>query len=686
MSQYEPAFESINVDPPTQLDRQIDENLFAYIAEEIKLESDEGMQHRNQILAEVKRIFQDWVKYLATDVLHLPEDEAMEVGGQLFVSGSHRLNVREPGADIDTVCVAPRFCLSEHFFSSLKERFLNHPEVKNLDAIPTAAVPIMSFEFQGVSIDLLFARLSDNSVPENIDIFDDKILRNLDDASVNSLNGPRVTYMISRLVPSFDNFLIVLRCIRRWAKRRGLYGNKMGYFGGVNLNILLAFVCQLYPNASPSSLLARFFKVYSNWTWPHPIKLNRIQTMPPHDAIWSPEMYPYHQMPIITPAYPAINSASSVSLHSRKAIQYEIKRGHEILRNIAKLPPQQWMDCWTKLFAPSDFFVRYNHYLRCTILADSNDDAARSWRGYVESRIRRLPDYLSYLPIAPVHLHPIQYASSTSEFSKCFYIGFDIDHSRLRPDDKNIYIDRSVADFRAELGRYSGELKDSLSFTADHFKWSQLPAEVFESLGGKAAAKALRRTVKPKSSSSAAVATPVPAAFTQSVTDSSVDVDVASIVPPTDEPTSEAPVVDIPSTPLPVAPTKDLSILKDVDRASSVDNVSSGDTPMVITEISTPVVSDGVRATSTEVGLATPATTLDGLAAVGGGKAPLVRKRKMSDVGETSNEAVVDPSKISAGVVSTGSVVVLKPESATWTAKRAHVVVCSVSWTLLDNK
>ena len=51
------------------------------------------------------------------------------------------------------------------------------------------------------------------------------------------------------------------RVVRMWAKKRGIYGNKWGYLGGVNCNILVAFVCQLYPKASPSKLLASFFKV-----------------------------------------------------------------------------------------------------------------------------------------------------------------------------------------------------------------------------------------------------------------------------------------------------------------------------------------------------------------------------------------------------------------------------------------
>ncbi len=68
------------------------------------------MRHRDRVLLQIEKIFQEWVKFVATNVIKLPEDEVAECGGQLFVSGSHRLGIREPGADIDTVCVAPNFC------------------------------------------------------------------------------------------------------------------------------------------------------------------------------------------------------------------------------------------------------------------------------------------------------------------------------------------------------------------------------------------------------------------------------------------------------------------------------------------------------------------------------------------------------------------------------------------------
>jgi poly(A) polymerase len=68
-------------------------------------------------------------------------------------------------------------------------------------------------------MDLLFARLNLSFIPEELDLIDVNILKNIDEKSVLSLNGCRVTDQILKLVPNIPNFRMTLRCIKLWAKR-----------------------------------------------------------------------------------------------------------------------------------------------------------------------------------------------------------------------------------------------------------------------------------------------------------------------------------------------------------------------------------------------------------------------------------------------------------------------------------
>ncbi|CAL5419268.1 unnamed protein product [Camellia sinensis] len=296
--------------------------------------------------------------------------------------------VHGPGADIDILCVGPRHATrNEDFFGGLYKMLAEMPEIQELHPVPDAHVPILKFKFSGVSIDLLYANVALWAIPEDLDVSEDSILENVDELTVRSLNGCRVTDQILRLVPNIQNFRTTLRCMRFWAKRRGIYSNVTGFLGGINCALPVARICQLYPNALPSMLVSRFFRVYNLWRWPNPVMLCPIQEGSLGLSVWDPRNFFWkrqHPMLIIKPAYPCMNSSYNVSTSTLRVMMDEFQRGNEICESMEKNKAG-----WMTLFEPFPFFEVYGNYLQIDIAA-KNDDDLRKWKGWVESRICQL--------------------------------------------------------------------------------------------------------------------------------------------------------------------------------------------------------------------------------------------------------------------------------------------------------
>jgi poly(A) polymerase len=377
-----PALPVVDGAPPTKVELGFNATLLVYCSDHIPQETKEGIQLRERVLNRMGALCREWIKSVCLEK-GLPIEVADSAGGQLFTSGSYRLGVHEPGADIDTILVAPSVCRRVDFFgtanvteenpqrdpSSLAERIKAHPDVTNFVPVEGAAVPLLTFDWEGINIDLLFARLSSNAVPSDFDVDNDAVLDGVDSATEKSLNGPRVTNLIASFVSGtperYQSFLTVVRCVRKWAKARGLYSNKMGYWGGVNINIGVALTVQLYPNAPPAALLRKFFLVFKTWRWPQPLLLTK-----PHDAgyglqVWGPHQSARQVAPMITPAYPAMNSTLSVSRQTLQIMQEEFSRAHQIVEKLwkgyqqADSPSDDLSLEWSALFEPSDFFISY---------------------------------------------------------------------------------------------------------------------------------------------------------------------------------------------------------------------------------------------------------------------------------------------------------------------------------------
>ena len=106
------------------------------------------------------------------------------------------------------------------FMPALLEKMSPPGAIEEMTPVPDAFVPIIKIEYSGISIDLIFASLSMPSVPLTLDLKDKSVLKGLDERTMRSINGPRVTDEILDLVPQPKTFRTALRAIKLWAQRK----------------------------------------------------------------------------------------------------------------------------------------------------------------------------------------------------------------------------------------------------------------------------------------------------------------------------------------------------------------------------------------------------------------------------------------------------------------------------------
>lgn len=282
----------------------------------------EGSERRKRVIEKLSSMLKTWAIEVGTEK-HISEEHLQDGGGiQVQIFGSTKLEVHNIDSDIDMLCIAPSYITRGDFFVSFKKKLVESPDVENLLAIPEAYTPVIKFIMDGQPVDMVFASLQAPTLSNPVDVLDLRWLTGLDEQSVRSLNGVRVAQWICKLVPDLYSFRITLRVIKYWAKQRGLYSNILGFLGGVNYALLVALVCQTFPDLCPYSLVRKFFAMYTMWTWPTPVMLRRFEDLQFKDSdgrylpVWNPLVNfkdSLHIMPIITPAYPAMNSAYNIA-------------------------------------------------------------------------------------------------------------------------------------------------------------------------------------------------------------------------------------------------------------------------------------------------------------------------------------------------------------------------------------
>jgi len=262
------------------------------------------------------------------------------------------------------------------------------------------------------------------------------------------MNGPRNVDMIIQAVDvkedssRISNFRTTLKLLKLWAKNRGIYSNAMGYVTGISLAILVAKICQLFPNLKPNKLIQKFFQFYSIWNWTEfPVIIDEIRTYENMEEFNNMQWYdPKSEigeekmnllktdfaspMMVITPAFPVMNATRKVTKTHLNIMKEQFAIGKEIVssKNID----------WQKLFEKLDFFHEYYNFIEVSILANDEKEFHK-WVGLVESQMimftNLLEGYLDYQDHPrKVQVHPypngFEHSDPTFKFCSSYYYGF----------------------------------------------------------------------------------------------------------------------------------------------------------------------------------------------------------------------------------------------------------------------
>lgn len=429
-------------------------------------ESEFESKHKEEIISRLIEVIKSWSQEIAIRVKKYPESMAPIYEAKLCTFGSYRLNVNTNDADIDAVCVVPNFInREEHFFVELYERLKNTQKITEITAVKNAVVPIIKLVFDCIHIDISYSQLNLEKIDDNLDFSDNNLLKDMDEKSYKSFNGRRVADLILKSVSNQDNFRLTLRCIKLWAKNKGINSNAMGYLGGVSWAILVAKICQLYPNYTASRLLEKFFQIYDSWEWDKtPIKIKEIQEEKNNSKSidqWNEKDMGKNKMSVITPAFPCMNSSHNVTAVSLSVLKDFFREGYNMISKEIKPKKKSWKD----LFAKLNFFSLFKTFIEVDIVSNESDAEFKSWAGFVESRIRKLTGnfewrtidygYSSLSEIFDFHLYPNAYERKDRVYSSCkaFFIGV-----RLKENNKELVNQRY--DFLTPVSKFANQISE----------------------------------------------------------------------------------------------------------------------------------------------------------------------------------------------------------------------------------
>ena len=182
----------------------------------------------------------------------------------------------------------------------------------------------------------------------------------------------------------------------------------------------------------------RFFEFYRDYDWnaENPITLCDIANDPrkvsfevPQELIYQPN--PNELMPIITPAFPSMNSTYNVTMSTKAVMLMEFEKAAMITNELIKNKGNSVIT-WKRLFKKFPFFKAYEHFLEITVQS-TNEDDHKMMQGFSENKVKRLVKNMEMLDkkvgeFLEFRPYPKSYRLRNEEFpySDAYYIGIRV--------------------------------------------------------------------------------------------------------------------------------------------------------------------------------------------------------------------------------------------------------------------
>ena len=317
--------------------------------------------------------------------------ECLGVEASLHLLGSARLGVANFDSDLDVVCLIPDYLTGENFLHRVADCLQGLCDRSQV--ILDAKFPVLRLSIEGISLDLLYTQVDVIDGWETLHTQDLRTRIKDTKSILGCWEADLIVELVKQQIP-IEQFRLLLKSVRGWAKLRGLYGNSWGFLGGFSWSLLCAYTCISYPDRDPSLevLLAYFFQLVSQHNWQKAIALT--------DA---GKQYiaklPQDLLPIVSSIEPCKNTARNITRSTAKVLQNEFTRGAEI--SVRVLADNSY---WASLYEPINFSIESDILLTIAVI-DRDDKQRQICCGMLESSAIGLIIQLEQIDIF-VHPNP----------------------------------------------------------------------------------------------------------------------------------------------------------------------------------------------------------------------------------------------------------------------------------------